>query len=118
MLTNQSNQLVHDPVPKNVSKFPIHQTYLTDDAERTGSGGYRFKAPEVWSSARSGKKSIAIRSIQPRPQRYEVAFTINIYSDDYDSEHWMWDYHTIVNQDSTVIDILSDIKNSFEAVHS
>ena len=66
--------LINDPVPRNVSKFPIHQTYLTDDSERTGNGGYKFKVPEVWSSALSGKKSIAIRSIQPIKKRMEFAF--------------------------------------------
>ena len=71
MATNyrENNMLINDPVPRNVSKFPIHQTYLTADAERTGNGGYKFKAPEVWSSARSGKKSIAIRSIEPIKKR-------------------------------------------------
>ena len=73
-----SNYLINDPVPRNASKFPIHQTYLTDDAERTGTGGYKFKAPEVWSSARSGKKSIAIRSIQPIRRRIGLAFAIVI----------------------------------------
>ena len=53
--TSQINAMLKDPVPKNVSKFPIHQTYLTDDAETTGTGGYRFKAREVWSSDRSAK---------------------------------------------------------------
>ena len=73
---SESNRIINDPVPKNVSKYPIHQTYLTSDSERTGTGGYKFKAPEVWSSARSGKKSIAIRSIQPIIKRHEVSFSI------------------------------------------
>jgi len=73
----EANHYINDPVPKNVSKFPIHQTYLTSDAEGTGNGGYKFKCPEVWSSARSGKKSIAIRSIYLEKQAYYVNFRIN-----------------------------------------
>ena len=69
---------MHDPVPKNVSKFPIHQTYLTSDAELTGSGGWKFKCPEVWSSARSGKKSIAIRSIKWASTKIRLAFELYV----------------------------------------
>ena len=32
---------IHDPVPRNVSKFPIHQTYLTSDAEGNNKGTYK-----------------------------------------------------------------------------
>ena len=76
--TSQINSIIKDPVPKNVSKFPIHQTYLTDDAQPTGTGGYKFKCPEVWSSARSAKKSIAIRSIQWLPKTLFLQFAIDI----------------------------------------
>ena len=69
---------MHDPVPKNVSKFPIHQTYLTSDAERTSNGGYKFKCPDVWSSARSGKKSIAFRSIAWDSNDIEIGFRIRV----------------------------------------
>ena len=71
---------MHDPVPKNVTKFPIHQTYLTitPDAERTVNDGWKFKCPEVWSSARSGKKSIAIRSIKWASRKSHLAFMLSI----------------------------------------
>ena len=77
--TQATNHLINDPVPKNVSKFPIHQTYLTDDAELTASNIYKFKAPEVWSSARSGKKSIAIRSVTWHPKTYYLSFNLTIH---------------------------------------
>ena len=69
---------IHDPVPKNVTKFPIQQTYITTDAERTANNGWKFKCPEVWSSARSGKKSIAIRSIKWRSHKSHLAFMLSI----------------------------------------
>ena len=71
-----SERNIHDPVPKNVSKYPIHQTYLTSDAETNGTGGFRFKCPEVWSSARSGKKSIEVRSIDWLAVSYTLDFSI------------------------------------------
>ena len=114
----QANYLINDPVPKNVSKYGIHQTYLTSDSERTGTGGYKFKAPDVWSSARSGKKSIAIRSIQPLIKREQISFRIKIHhtndADDSVNEDFAFDYKTIPNKDGTLIDVLSDIASTFE----
>ena len=108
------NFLINDPVPKNVSKYPIHQTYLTDDAEPTGQGGYRFKAPEVWSSARSGKKSIAVRSIQWLPKTINLEFGISIqtaaasgstpatYEDSFN-------YHIVVPPNISLYDVMGNI---------
>ena len=76
---SESNRFLHDPVPKNVSKFPIHQTFLTSDAERNAKGEYKFKVPEIWSSARSGKKSIAVRSIQWHPKQIHLSFRLSIH---------------------------------------
>ena len=114
-----TNYLINDPVPRNVSKFPIHQTYLTDDGERTGNGGYKFKAPEVWSSARSGKKSIAVRSIHPILKRYELSFALAVSqhnkTTDVATGFEYFDYSSIVDKDSTLIDLLADIKTKFDA---
>ena len=113
MLSNQSTNLyIHDPVPKNVSKFPIHQTYLTSDAERTGDGGYRFKAPEVWSSARSGKKSIAIRSIQRLHKSELVKFTFQFHKtseNDDESNDFYFNYSDMIDSSTTVKDVCADI---------
>ena len=84
---SESNRAIHDPVPKNVSKFPINQTFLTTDAERTANGGYKFKVPEIWSSARSGKKSIAIRSIQWHPKQIRLSFRLAIHRHDDNDDH-------------------------------
>ena len=73
------NQAINDPVPRNVSKYPIHQTYLTDDAQLLSGGGYQFKAPEVWSSARSGKKSVGIRSIKWIPKQINLEFSLKVH---------------------------------------
>ena len=74
-----SEKYLHDPVPKNVTKFPIHQTYLTSDSEKNSNGGYKFKCPEVWSSARSGKKSIAIRSIEWQQKQFVLDFSLVVH---------------------------------------
>ena len=117
MATNyrENNMLINDPVPRNVSKFPIHQTYLTADAERTGNGGYKFKAPEVWSSARSGKKSIAIRSIEPIKKRRQIQFSIKVAQAPAYSTVYSFDYSTVAGVDSTVIDVIGDITSKFNA---
>ena len=75
------NQAINDPVPRNVSKYPIHQTYLTDDAQLLSGGGYQFKAPEVWSSARSGKKSVGIRSIKWIPKQINLEFSLKVHDE-------------------------------------
>ena len=119
MLSKQSTNLyIHDPVPKNVSKFPIHQTFLTSDSERTGDGGYRFKAPEVWSSARSGKKSIAIRSIQRLKKPELLKFKIQIHNsidNDDESDDVYFKYSNIVEPTSTTKLICTDIANKLTA---
>ena len=76
--TPNSNTLVGGHVPKNATKFVIHQTYNTVDSEITSDKGYRFKMPEVWSSARSSKKSIAIRKIEWLPQNEYLSFGLVI----------------------------------------
>ena len=110
--SSESNRLINDPVPKNVSKFPIHQTYLTDDADRTGSGGYKFKAPEVWSSARSGKKSIAIRSIQWRPKTINLGLGISIELSS-SSTYSDFVYHKVIPINVSLYDILNDLLSEF-----
>lgn len=110
------NLFINDPVPKNVSKFPIHQTYLTDDSERTGNGGYKFKTPEVWSSARSGKKSIAIRSIQWQPKSLLIEFKLSIQTSStpttYDSG---FNYHNVIPPNITLYDVIIDIIDKFNS---
>ncbi|MBR4634430.1 hypothetical protein IKO50_05830 [bacterium] len=110
---SESNRIINDPVPKNASKFPIHQTYLTSDAERTGTGGYKFKAPEVWSSARSGKKSIAIRSIAWKPKPINLVFGISVeISNSLTDSTFV--YRRLLATNISLYDILDDIKNKFE----
>ena len=107
-----TNYLINDPVPRNASKYPIHQTFLTDDAERTGTGGYRFKAPEVWSSARSGKKSIAIRSIERVQKPTLLSFGIQLHkrtdADD-ESNDVFFTYTDIVEPSTTIKEVCLDI---------
>ena len=103
--------MLKDPVPKNVSKFPIHQTYLTDDAQPTGTGGYKFKCPEVWSSARSAKKSIAIRSIQWQSKSELLQFTLRIFLSE-ESEH-DFDFSTTIPPRTPLNDILNMINDRF-----
>ena len=103
--------MVKDSVPKNVSKFPLHQTYQTDDAQPTGTGGYKFKAPEVWSSARSAKKSIAIRSIQWNSKSELLQFSMIITIG---SQNHSFDFKTIIPPRTPLNDILSSIGSGFE----
>ena len=109
--TRQNNILINDPVPKNVSKYPIHQTFLTSDSERTGTG-YKFKAPEVWSSARSGKKSIAIRSIQWLPQTFSLAFGISVELSS-SSTNSNFIYRKVIPTNISLYDILTDLLTQF-----
>lgn len=106
-----TNYLINDPVPRNVSKFPIHQTYLTDDAERTGNGGYKFKAPEVWSSARSGKKSIAVRSIQWLPKSLNLSFGITIVKN---GSSLVFKYSGIIPERTPIYDVFNSIIDKFD----
>ena len=107
-----TNYLINDPVPRNASKFPIHQTYLTDDAERTGNGGYRFKSPEVWSSARSGKKSIAIRSIQwlPKSINLSLSITVEVTSS---TTYTGFAYRKVIPTNVSLYDVLNDVLAEF-----
>lgn len=108
------NFLINDPVPKNVSKYPIHQTYLTDDAEITGTGGYKFKAPEVWSSARSGKKSIAVRSIQWLPKTFTLEFGISIQTSNTPTYENGFKYNYVIPPNTTLYDVILDIIGKFK----
>ena len=108
--TRENNILINDPVPRNVSKFPIHQTYLTSDSERTGTGGYKFKAPEVWSSARSGKKSIAIRSIKRIPKPIDISFDLHIQGDD---SEYIFQFQMITPPNYSLAYLIYEIKQRF-----
>ena len=116
MATNyrENNMLINDPVPRNISKFPIHQTYLTSDSERTGTGGYKFKAPEVWSSARSGKKSIAIRSIEHIKKRHFVSFKI-YYKVHGQSNISGLEYSVYTDLNDTTVDVISNFVSTFNS---
>ena len=120
-----SERFIHDPVPKNVSKFPIHQTYLTEDAEGNSNGIYKFKCPEVWSSARSGKKSIAIRSIKWQSFaivlgfviRFSVTTTIPAHDEVPEStqtDNYNFIYTNTIPAHMCVTDVLVDIRMQFE----
>ena len=121
-----SERNIHDPVPKNVSKYPIHQTYLTSDAEGNTNGVYKFKCPEVWSSARSGKKSIAIRSIRWLSKTIVLQFVIRfdiivIVTPAHDgvpdvtrSDPYNFTYRNTIPSNMSVSDVLVDIRNEFE----
>ena len=110
---SESNRIINDPVPKNASKFPIHQTYLTSDAERTGTGGYKFKAPEVWSSARSGKKSIAIRSIHHIQTTFDIRFDLHIQIQN-TIEH-VFTFEMVTPPDYSLIYLIAEITRQFDA---
>ena len=103
---------LHDPVPRNVSKFPIHQTYLTSDAERTGKNGYKFKVPEVWDSARSGKKSIAIRSIQWNSKTFLLEFRISIINTE-ESTTDVFKFSAVIPERTPLTDITNIIIEKF-----
>ena len=105
------NLFINDPVPKNVSKYPIHQTYLTDDSERTGNGGYKFKAPEVWSSARSGKKSIAIRSISWLPKSFFLKFGLTVVISEDSTKTFT--YSSLILPNYTLYGAMSEIQSEF-----
>ena len=112
-----SERWLHDPVPKNVTKFPINQTYLTTDAERNSNGGYKFKCPEVWSSARSAKKAIAIKSIEWASATVFLNFNIKFHlkeGDNPDSEDHSDDFSveisTPIINNLSMIDILNQLK--------
>lgn len=70
------NQTISDTGSCNMSKYPIHRTYLTDNAQHLFSGVYQIKAHEVWSSARSGKISIGIRSLKWISKQIYLLFSL------------------------------------------
>ena len=114
-----SERNIHDPVPKNVSKFPIHQTYLTSDAEGNNKGVYKFKCPEVWSSARSGKKAIAIRSIRWQAKSLSLSFQISIeckknINGTITDQTIVLKYANIIAARTVLTDICNDIKGNLE----
>jgi len=112
---SELNRVIHDPVPKNASKYGIHQTYLTTDAERTAKGGYKFKAPEMWSSARSGKKSISIRSIQWFPKQIHLDFDIRFHRVADGNDHTNdipTIYNSIIAPFQKTYEILADIRKT------
>ena len=105
---------IHDPVPRNVSKFPIHQTYLSSDAEGNNNGIYKFKCPEVWSSARSGKKAIAIRSIKWQSSAIVLDFAINFT--DTGGTNRSIIYRNTIPAHMCVTDVLVDIRTKFQEI--
>ena len=110
---------IHDPVPRNVSKFPIHQTYLSSDAEGNNKGTYKFKCPEVWSSARSGKKAVAIRSISWLAKSLSLSFQISIeckknLSGTISDQTIALKYYNIIPARTSLTDALNDIKGTLE----
>ena len=106
-----SERWIHDPVPKNVTKFPIHQTYLTTDGERTANGGYKFKCPEVWSRARSGKKSIALRSIQWNSKTFMLEFILWIKFDNSTDDTFI--FSEIIPERTPLLEVFNLIKQNF-----
>ena len=116
MLNNSpnANQLVTGHVPKNVSKYPIEQTYLTSEKGAASSTGWRFKMPEVWTSARSGKKSIGIRKIEWIPKREFLKFKMIIQNQTSLAENSFL-YYKIIPERNSITDILDDIQNTFQS---
>ena len=113
---SNSNALVNGFVPKNVSKFPIEQTYFTADSEGTGEVGYRFKMPEIWSSARSAKKSIAIRSIEKvGMNKYHnmLSFKMLIKNSDETINEFGFSQH--ISNDGLIMNVINNIGNAFKA---
>lgn len=107
------NQLINGHVPKNVSKYVIHQTFNTIDSERTGTNGYRFKMPEVWTSARSAKKVIAVRKIDWISKREYLKFEM-VIRDDASQTLQTFLYVRYVPANNSMMDILDDILSTFQ----
>ena len=107
------NRLVSGLTPRNTSKFLIHQTYNTDDSERTADNGYKFKMPEVWSSARSSNKSIAIRKIEWVPKVEYLDFELVIEKES-DKSRNIVRILLIIPERTSTTDILTEIKKEFD----
>ena len=110
--TPSKNQLVSGLTPRNTSKFLIHQTFNTDDSERTADNGYRFKMPEVWSSARSSNKSIAIRKIEWVPRNEFLSFGLVIEKQS-DKATALINISLVIPERTPITDILSKIVEEF-----
>ena len=115
MSSPSANELVKGYVPRNVSKFPIEQTYLTSDSEPT-STGYRFKMPEVWTSARSGKKSIAVRSITHLAEPVSISFKL-IIDPGSPNPYVGFLYSSSFKPSASFYDIISDICSVVKSVY-
>ena len=108
-----SNTLVNGHVPKNATKFVIHQTYNTVDSEITSDKGYRFKMPEVWGSAQSSKKSIAIRKIEWLPQNEYLRFAL-IIENQTDKKKNRFLCSLVIPERTSTTDILNRIADEFD----
>ena len=107
------NQLVSGMTPRNTSKFLIHQTYNTDDSERTADNGYKFKVPEVWSSARSSNKSIAIRKIEWVPKVEFLNFKI-VLENQNDKSRSEVKIALVIPERTSITDILDKVIEEFD----
>ena len=112
--TLSTNKLVDGYVPKNVTKYPIEETYSTAKALRSNGNMWQFKCPEVWSSARSGKKSIAIRSITWVSKREHVRFKLIVRDFGGTNEHSVL-FDKIVPALNSIMDIIGSIVEWFNA---
>lgn len=110
--TPSINKLVSGLTPRNTSKFLIHQTYNTDDSERTADSQYRFKVPEVWSSARSSNKSIAIRKIEWVPRNEQLNFNIVIERES-DKAKSKIKIVLVIPERTSITDILDKVAEEF-----
>ena len=75
-----ANTLVKGYVPSNVPKYPIEQTYLTEDVVALTNHGWQFKVPEIWSNSRSHRKAFAFREIKWIPQYSHVETYLSVVS--------------------------------------
>lgn len=114
--TPSINQLVSGLTPRNTSKFLIHQTFNTDDSERTHDSQYRFKMPEVWSSARSSNKSIAIRKIEWVPKSEYLEFSIeHEYRDNNGIESkFIVSIRLVIPERTSITDTLNKVIEEFD----
>lgn len=110
--TPSINKLVSGLTPRNTSKFLVHQTYNTDDSERTADNGYKFKVPEVWSSARSSNKSIAIRQIEWVPRIEFLNFKI-VFENQNDKSRKEVEIKLVIPERSSITDSLDKVIEEF-----
>lgn len=122
MLQYNPNELVKEKAPKNVSKYPIEQTYVLDyninNNNNNKNNNYSCKMPELWNSSISSKKTIAIREINMIPQQYNLRFRMywKVELSDTKKYNGFIKYdNTISNEDKTG-DVLSDVKTYIDNV--